>query len=223
MRKERFFVNHPSPKRAAIYARSATAQSQSGDNRLSWQVDLCRHYCDGRGYTQDEHHIYQEVASGADYRNRPHLHALLLAASRHEFDLVVVHTHDRLARNPVHVATLLEVLSTLDIEVECPTESSDAEDHFLHLMHTFLVEQAHECLHHRLKRHGNAQSRLVTNDEAASLVPSLFEQAARGVDLPTLATVANTSELAALAETQPKNSFPLGYTWQATDVQSLEK
>lgn len=220
-------MNHPSPKRAAIYTRTATTQSQSGDNRLDWHVELCRRYGDGRGYTQDEHPIYQEVASGAANRNRPYrnrlyLHALLLVASRQEFDRVVVHTHDRLARNPVHVATLLEVLSSLEIEVECPTESSGADDHFLHLMHTFLVEQAHECLHHRLRRHGNAPSRLVTNDEAASLVLSFFEQAARGVDFPPLATVANTSELPALPETQPKNSVPVGDTWLATDLQSLE-
>lgn len=218
-------MSHQSPKRAAIYARSATAQSQPGENRLYWQVDFCRRYCDGRGYAHDERHIYQEIASGADYRNRPHLHALLLAASRHEFDLVVVHVHDRLARNPVHVATLLEVLSTLDIEVECPTESSDAGDHFLHLMHTFLVEQARECFHRRVRQHGNAPSHLVTNDEAASLIQSLFDCAADEGDLPTLTASLNTNEHPALGGTQRDNTVPLGERWerQTTDSQFLER
>lgn len=165
-------MNHQPPKRAAIYARSATAHSQSGEDGLYSQVDLCRGYCDACGYALNELHISQDIASGVDYRNRAQLKALLIAASNHEFDVVVIVAYDRFARNPLHVVALLETLHGLGIQVELTYEHHYAQPSFMHLLHAYQVEQLQE-----VKRLGKAHAchHVVMPDEAAGLVQHLFE------------------------------------------------
>ena len=54
------------PKRAAIYARTALSQNPAGENSaLDDQIRQCKQYCQERGYTVDERHIYSEIGRGS--------------------------------------------------------------------------------------------------------------------------------------------------------------
>lgn len=186
-------------RHAAIYARSLTAHDQVGENPLDWQLTLCQQYCQEHGYTVEERHVFQEIASGADYGNRPGLRALLLAATAHEFEVVVLVSHYRLASNPLHVARLLESLDTLGIRVELLHELPDAQEQFIQILHSFQVEQERERLKARRQQGRNHKTSLDIQPEEAALLLTLFEYAASGSELSTLATQLTLGKLPPLS------------------------
>lgn len=200
------------PTYAAIYARSATANDRAAQSPLDWQIALCQQYCQQHGYTVEERHVYQEIASGADYRNRPGLRALCLAATCQEFEVVVIVSHDRLARNPLHVATLLESLDSMGIRVELLHEPPDAQEQFIQILHSFQVEQERERLKARTQQGRQRKTSLDIQPEEAALLRILFEYAASGSELSTLATQLTPGELSpfspglvSLSDTQPSS------------------
>ena len=108
-------------KRAAIYARTALSQEPGGEDfALAGQVRQCQLYCQERGYTVEERHIYSESGSGSvDPRTHPRFASLREAARHHEFDTVVLVSLDRLSRNQAHSAALLNELAQCEVTVEC--------------------------------------------------------------------------------------------------------
>ncbi len=109
------------PKRAAIYARTALSQEPGGEDfALAGQIRQCQLYCQERGYTIEERHIYSESGSGSvDPREHPRFASLHGAAQRHEFDIVVLVSLDRLSRNQAHSAALLDEFAQCGVTVEC--------------------------------------------------------------------------------------------------------
>lgn len=116
-------------KQAAIYARSATEATATNPNNLDNQIMQCRHYCETHGYVVNERHIYQDVANGTDYHTRPGLNALRLAAREQHFDVVIPVSCDRLARDPLHIAVLLEDFEGAGVQVESVTEQNCYQTH----------------------------------------------------------------------------------------------
>lgn len=111
------------PKRAAIYARSATQQQAHAENHaVVEQIARCRAYCTEHGYSIGERHIYQDLASGAVYQDRQQLNGLLAAVREHQIDIVVIYDADRLSRNPVHLVTIIEELAQHNVKVEIVRE-----------------------------------------------------------------------------------------------------
>ncbi len=128
-------VNDPSKvqtaKRAAIYARSATvSQKVTGMASIDQQVaEGCQH-CAERGYVLEEGYIYQEIIGGKRERNRsylPQLDALRRAAKKHEFDILVIRSIDRLALETLFRAVILAELEKAGITIEC-TNGEDLDD-----------------------------------------------------------------------------------------------
>ena len=94
-------------KRAAIHARIATPPQTKDLDPLTFQIEAARHYGSEKGYAIDESHVYQEVLSGSEYKNRPQLSLLFGAAKQGAFDVLVVFALNRPPRNPADVAILL--------------------------------------------------------------------------------------------------------------------
>lgn len=115
-------------KRAAIYARTALSQEPGGENfALAGQIRQCQLYCQERGYAVAERHIYSESGSGSvDPRKHPRFASLHEAAPRHEFDIVVLASLDRLSRDQAHSAALLNDLAQCEVTVECVDGDSTA-------------------------------------------------------------------------------------------------
>lgn len=190
----------PRPQYAAIYARSATSNDKAAQCPLDKQIASCQHYCQQHGYTVEPRHIYQDIASGADYRNRPGLHALCVAATLREFEVVVIISHDRLARHPLHVATVLEALDALSIRVELLHEPSDTQDRFIQMLYSFQVEQERERIKARTQHtRTRTQAPLGLNEAEAALLRTLFAYAANGTDVATLVTQVTLGELPPLS------------------------
>ena len=97
--------------RAVVYPRVSGAEQVEGHS-LDAQERLFREYCEDRGW--DQVGIYREEGKSAhsdSISKRPALRRLLEDAAYRRFDVVVVHTLDRWARN---LKVLLETVSILD-------------------------------------------------------------------------------------------------------------
>ncbi len=106
-------------KRAAIYARVATASNIS---ELDDQIEECTKYCKDKGYLVEERHIYLDVGSGNHYKDPEDLTALGEDSKRGEFEVLVVYAFDRLVRMQSLVAALRDDLERLGVHVESVTE-----------------------------------------------------------------------------------------------------
>lgn len=105
--------------KAVIYARVSTLDQQP-ENQL---VEL-RRFVAARGWILAAEHVDHGV-SGAKER-RPALDAMLAAAKRRRFDVLVVWKLDRLGRNLKHLVTLLDELQALGIAFVSLGEGIDA-------------------------------------------------------------------------------------------------
>jgi DNA invertase Pin-like site-specific DNA recombinase len=104
--------------RTAIYARTAVSQERHND-ALASQIEQDKAHCQEHGYTVEETHIYSEECNGStDYHTRSQLTALLKAAKRREFDIVVVSALDRLSRDYAQVEAIIEELQEYGVIIE---------------------------------------------------------------------------------------------------------
>ena len=106
-------------KRAAIYARVATASNIS---ELDDQIEECTKYCKDKGYLVEERHIYLDVGSGNHYKDPEDLISLEEASKRGEFEVLVVYAFEHLVRMQLLVATLRVELERSGVQVESVTE-----------------------------------------------------------------------------------------------------
>ena len=108
--------------RAAIYVRvSGRTQADRGTSLIT-QEEQCREHCQTHKYLVQEGHIFREVHTAREYYERPVLAQLLEAAHRGEFDIVVVHAYDRLARKQMHQAVIIDKLQRYGVQAESVTE-----------------------------------------------------------------------------------------------------
>jgi site-specific DNA recombinase len=140
--------------RAAIYARVSTDKQEEDGTSLVTQVQKCLEYCWRKGYVVAEIHIYREVWTGAEYRERPLLSKLREAARNREFDVVVFYAFDRLSRNQVHQAVIIDDLQYNGVGIECVTENFDDSPlgKFMRSAHGFAAELEREKFRERSYR-----------------------------------------------------------------------
>ena len=109
---------------AAIYIR-VSSEKQEENYSLETQREGCLQHARERGYVVEERHIYQEVKTGAIYRERLVLTALRAAARRREFTVVIVYDLDRLSREAEHQTIIMEDLAYNGVKVECVLREID--------------------------------------------------------------------------------------------------
>jgi site-specific DNA recombinase len=112
-------------KYAAIYIR-VSSDKQEDNYSLETQKEACLQYAREHGYIVEEQHIYQDIKTGALYRERPHLTALRAAARKREFDVVIIHDLDRLSRNAEHQTIIIEDLAYNGVKLECVLREIDS-------------------------------------------------------------------------------------------------
>lgn len=153
-------------KRAAIYARIAAARQGEEHDPLRLQIEAVQRYCSEKGYIVNEHHIYQEIVSGADMQ-RPGVALLLDRAKQGEFDIVVVFALNRLSRNFAKIAVLLATLAGYGVQVESITEptSDSGVDAAYTQMLLALNEQVTILEKEVLRRRRNAGRRTAEQEE----------------------------------------------------------
>src|SRR5689334_21342214 len=87
------------PKKAALYLRVSTRRQASDSISLDAQELPDSNYAPENGFTVDAAHVYREAHTGGELFERPALMALLDAARRGEFQVVVVDCMDRWVRD----------------------------------------------------------------------------------------------------------------------------
>lgn len=102
--------------RAAVYARFSS--DLQNDRSIEDQVALCRGICEQQGF--EIVHIFADRAiSGSAIVNRPQLQAMLQAAERRGFDVLVATEVDRIARDQGDWHAIRKKLEFLGIAIHC--------------------------------------------------------------------------------------------------------
>jgi len=200
----------PQRPRAAIYTR-VSSQRQSDEDRYSLptQEAACREYAAQRGY--EVIGVFTDVASASHYRHRQALTQLRQLVRQGGVDAIIVHSLDRLSRDQVHLAVLLEEFREHGVRLESvldPVEDSSV-GRFLALARAFAAELEREKLVERTQRGrraraaagkpiigpkppyglrwNEAEGRFVEVPEEAAVVRYLFERVAAGASIGSLA------------------------------------
>ncbi len=129
--------------RAAIYARSATMQEVEPSYATAAQIHDCMEYATQKGYQVADGQVYEEIGSG-HARKLPGVETLLRAGKEGLFDILIVHSYDRLSRDSSYLAVLLATLEGYGIRIESVTEPSVGSE-VEESMH-FMLMRAHEQL-----------------------------------------------------------------------------
>lgn len=107
--------------RAAIYVRISDTKQEYGAS-LDTQLEACRRYSRDQGWSIDEAHVYREIHTGDELRERPRLTALREAVQRRAVDVVLCYAVDRLTRNQAHMYILVDELERRGVRLEFVTE-----------------------------------------------------------------------------------------------------
>ncbi len=113
------------PLRAAIYAR-VSSDNQS-THSIPDQISMCRELIVREGWELAE--VYSDAAMSGGSTFRPSYQAMLRAADRREFDVLVSESLDRLTREQDEPARLFKQLTYLDIPIVTILESRVTELH----------------------------------------------------------------------------------------------
>jgi site-specific DNA recombinase len=112
-------------KTAAIYCRVSTDNQEAEGTSLQTQLEACQNYCHGKGY--EVAHRFSEAYSGLSLE-RPKLNELRELIRNEQIDLVVVHSLDRLSRDPVHGVIFTQELERHNIVLKAVLEDVDSSD-----------------------------------------------------------------------------------------------
>lgn len=105
-------------KRVAIYARFST--NNQTEKSIVDQVAQCEEFCRKKGWPVFR--VYSDSGkSGASIHGRPELQALLQAALKQQFDILLTESMSRVARNIRDRADIREMLESSEISLWTPT------------------------------------------------------------------------------------------------------
>lgn len=110
------------PRRVIIYARISDRKQLDGVS-LETQVDKCTKYSDEQGWCIVR--IIQEVYTGMEYRERKLLSEAREMIRNNEADILLVNSLDRLSREMIHQAVLMDEIKHHGAELVSVTENID--------------------------------------------------------------------------------------------------
>lgn len=102
---------------AAIYARQSRTDDSKKDKQkrdhnvettLDTQSNACLREANKRGFSVDDASVFSERYTGAEMWDRPVLSDLRRRIKAREYKALLVYSTDRLARDPIHLALILE-------------------------------------------------------------------------------------------------------------------
>lgn len=112
--------------RAAIYARYSSENQRP--ESIDDQVSACRKLAVVKGYVVEDCQIYTDMAASGARKDRVGLNAVLRAAEKHEFDVLLIDDLSRLARNTLLMLSVLEELRFNGVRVLSVADGLDSND-----------------------------------------------------------------------------------------------
>src|SRR6266571_8262942 len=141
--------------RAAGYPRCSDPDLHDSPT-LESQAKAIRDHCAKLGYELTEDHMYPEAMSAymVHYTQRPKLMALLAAAKRKEFDVLVVTEIRAISRRQVEVFVIYDILQKYGIQIETIQEKFEdsAMGRLILSFRAFGAEAEREISYARLQR-----------------------------------------------------------------------
>ncbi len=139
--------------RIAIYVRVST-QRQAEAQSIGEQIDRLRAHTQGRGWELPEANVFRDDGYSGASLKRPGLDRLRDAAAMAAFDAILLTDPDRLARNFVHQALLLEELQAKGCRVEFLDRpmSQDPHDQLLLQIRGAVAEYERTLIAERMRR-----------------------------------------------------------------------
>lgn len=193
----------PTTSRAALYVRVSSAGQAEDGTSLDTQEAGCRAFADARALRVLR--VEKETHTGVELWERPCLTALRAAIRAREIDVVICHSIDRLARDPVHLGVVLSEADHAGVEVLFVTEPLDdsPEGALIRFVRGYAAKVEHEKIKERTQRgklariasgkppvgprppfgmtwSDGAKTRLVENPMTAPVVRRIFREIAAG-------------------------------------------
>jgi DNA invertase Pin-like site-specific DNA recombinase len=184
--------------RAALYGRVSTrGKGQDTENQL---IQL-REYCSRQGWTLVREYIDQE--SGARSDDRDELQNLLTAASRREFDVVIVWALDRFSREGVKKTfDHVERLRAYGVEFESYTEAhfrtTGPAGELMMAIAAWIAQQEHKRIVARVQaglKRAKAQGKKLGRPRAAVRTERVLELKAKNMSIRQIADATGVSAM----------------------------
>ena len=107
-----------------IYRRTSTIGQGENNTSMETQDRECRRKAEELGYTNEPAYVLTEMESGA-FMDRPALEEMLRIVKERKVGLVVILNPDRLARDPLHLLTIMRIFAEAGVRLEFVHGSSD--------------------------------------------------------------------------------------------------
>jgi site-specific DNA recombinase len=111
-------------ERAGRYIRESDGRLVEGTTTMESQTKVVNQYCESQRYICEPQHEWKEAISSVEvpYMERKALLAMLAAAKRHEFDVLVVSEIRALSRRQVEVLVIYDMLQKYGVRLETVKE-----------------------------------------------------------------------------------------------------
>lgn len=111
-------------ERAGRYIRESDERLVAGTTTMESQTKVVHEYCDSQRYICEPEHEWKEAISSVEkpYMERPGLLAMLAAAKRREFDVLVVSEIRAISRRQVEVLVIYDMLQKYGVRLETVKE-----------------------------------------------------------------------------------------------------
>lgn len=203
-------------KKALIYCRVSTAKQEEGTS-LDSQESICREYAETNGYRVIK--ATKEVFTGAELFDRPKLALDRADIRAGKYEVLIIHSIDRLSRNIAHLAIIEEECRRAGCALAFVTEGLDntAEGKLLHSVKAYVAEVERLKIRERSMRgkrakllmgkpvmtgptlygydHDTANCRYTINESEAVIVRRIFRDIASGIGTSTLARALNNENI----------------------------
>ena len=107
-----------------LYRRTSTVVQGENNTSMDTQDEECRKHAAALGYTNEPKYVLTEMESGA-FMNREVLEEMLRIVMQRLVSLVVILNPDRLARDPIHLLTIMRIFTEAGVRLEFVHGSSD--------------------------------------------------------------------------------------------------
>ena len=210
------------PIRCAAYARIST--DRQNPLSIEDQFRKCREFADRQGWAFAEAHAYSDEALSGAGTDRPGLARLLRAAlsTPAQFEAILVDDTSRLSRNKAAIETIFEKLNFAGVRLVAVSQGIDTQDEQADVLLTVhgltdslyikeLGKKTHRGLEGLFQRGFHTGGRcygydivpadkgqsktLIVNEAEAAVVRRVFEMAAAGNSLKTIAKTLNAERV----------------------------
>jgi site-specific DNA recombinase len=147
---------------AAVYARVSTSKQEEEGTSLETQVERCRAFAQERGLSVPDELVFKETWTGAELHERDRLGDIREMVRDRKINAIIVYSLDRLSRNQVHQAVLLDECDQHGVTLHIVDGELDrsALGEFIRSARGFIAEVEREKIVERSKRGREARVRL---------------------------------------------------------------